>query len=234
MAEPENIVAWLNDFFLTGQQLKGKKILVTAGPTYEALDPVRFIGNHSSGKMGVAIAAEMRNRGANVKLVLGPSGVAVPENIEVVRVKSANDMYEACIEHFENIDIAVMSAAVADYTPVTVAKQKIKKDDGSLIVELTKTKDILKALGEIKNKQLLVGFALETTNEKENAEKKLQSKNADIIVLNSLNDAGAGFGYDTNKITIFDKWGGEYHFDTKPKSEVAKDIVNTIIKLLHA
>ena len=235
MAEPETIVAWLDNFFSDKLQLKGKKVLVTAGPTYEAIDPVRFIGNHSSGKMGVAIAEEMKNSGADVVLVLGPSVIKVPEGIEVIKVKSANEMYEACINRFNAIDIAVMSAAVADYTPVTLSKEKIKKTDNVFNVELTKTKDILKSLGERKtNKQLLVGFALETNNEKEYALKKLQTKNADMIVLNSLNDSGAGFGYDTNKITIFDKQGNEYPFDIKSKNEVAKDIVNTIIKLLHA
>ena len=235
MAEPENIVNWLEIFFSNKLELNGKKVLITAGPTYEAIDPVRFIGNHSSGKMGVAIAEEMKNRGANVTLVLGPSNINVSENIEVIKVKSANEMYDACINHFEKTDIAVMSAAVADYTPVSTASQKIKKNENTFNIELTKTKDILKSLGEKKkNKQLLVGFALETSNEKEYALKKLQTKNADMIVLNSLNDAGAGFGYDTNRITIFDKHNNEYKFDTKSKKEVAKDIVNTIIKLLHA
>jgi phosphopantothenoylcysteine decarboxylase / phosphopantothenate---cysteine ligase len=235
MAEPEVIVNWLENFFSHKMELTGKKILVTAGPTYEAIDPVRFIGNHSSGKMGIAIAEELQNRGAAVTLVLGPSNIAVAENIEVVKVKSANEMYQACVSRFAKTDIAVMSAAVADYTPVTVANEKIKKNEGSFNIELTKTKDILKSLGEIKtSKQLLVGFALETNNEKEYALKKLHTKNADMIVLNSLNDAGAGFGHDTNKITIFDKAGKEYQFETKTKKEVAKDIVNTIIKLLHA
>jgi phosphopantothenoylcysteine decarboxylase / phosphopantothenate---cysteine ligase len=235
MAEPESIIKWLENFFNNKLELKGKKVLVTAGPTYEALDPVRFIGNHSSGKMGVAIAEEMKSRGAEVTLVLGPSNIAVAPNIEVIKVKSANEMYEACISRFASTDIAVMSAAVADYTPVSIASKKIKKNDSVFNIELTKTKDILKSLGEIKkDKQLLVGFALETNNEKEYALKKLQTKNADMIVLNSLNDAGAGFGHDTNKITIFDKTGSEYNFDTKPKKEVAKDIVNTIIKLLYA
>ena len=235
MAEPENIVQWLNIFFENKLQLKGKKVLVTAGPTYEAIDPVRFIGNHSSGKMGIAIAEEMKSRGAEVTLVLGPSDIAVPQNIEVIKVKSADEMYQACITRFDTMDIAVMSAAVADYTPVNIATEKIKKNDSSFNIELTKTKDILKSLGEKKNdQQLLIGFALETTNEKEYALKKLQTKNADMIVLNSLNDSGAGFGHDTNKITIFDKQGNEYQFDTKPKREVAKDIVNTIIQLLHA
>ncbi|MBS1510499.1 MAG: bifunctional phosphopantothenoylcysteine decarboxylase/phosphopantothenate--cysteine ligase CoaBC [Bacteroidetes bacterium] len=235
MAEPESIVQYLEHFFAAKQELKGKKALVTAGPTYEALDPVRFIGNHSSGKMGIAIAAELASRGAEVTLVLGPSSVSVPEAINVIRVKSANDMYEACINTFNGADIAVMSAAVADYTPVTIAAEKIKKNDGAFTIELTKTKDILKSLGEIKKPgQLLAGFALETNNERAYALNKLTSKNADLIVLNSLNDTGAGFGHDTNKITIFDKLGNEYTFETKTKKEVAKDIVNTIIKLFHA
>ncbi|MFM2326903.1 MAG: bifunctional phosphopantothenoylcysteine decarboxylase/phosphopantothenate--cysteine ligase CoaBC, partial [Bacteroidota bacterium] len=206
-----------------------------AGPTYESIDPVRFIGNHSSGKMGIAIAKEMKNRGAEVTLVLGPSNIEIPVNIEVIKVKSANEMYEACIDRFDNTDIAIMSAAVADYTPVKMAAEKIKKTEDTFNIELTKTKDILKSLGEKKkHNQVLVGFALETNNEKENALKKIKQKNADIIILNSLNDAGAGFGYDTNKITIFDKNGQEYFFDTKPKNEVAKDIVNTIIQYTHA
>ena len=231
MAEPETILQWLNNFFLTSQQLKGKKALVTAGPTYEAIDPVRFIGNHSSGKMGVAIAKELANRGAVVTLVLGPSSLMPPANIKTVRVRSAKDMLDACIAEFATTDITVMSAAVADYTPVTVADEKIKKQADVFSVELTKTKDILKQLGEIKNdNQLLVGFALETNNEKAYAIKKLEEKNADMIVLNSLNDTGAGFGYDTNKITIFDRTGKEYPFDTKTKQEVAVDIVNTIIQ----
>jgi phosphopantothenoylcysteine decarboxylase/phosphopantothenate--cysteine ligase len=235
MAEPEYIVNWVEHFFSNKMELKGKKVLVSAGPTYEAIDPVRFIGNHSSGKMGIAIATEMQNRGAAVTLVLGPSGIAVPTNIDVIKVRSANEMYDACLKSFEHADIAVMSAAVADYTPVHTATEKIKKNDSSFSVELIKTKDILKSLGEKKkNGQFVAGFALETNNEKEYALKKLQSKNADMIVLNSLNDTGAGFGYDTNKITIFDRQGNEYNFDMKSKKEVAKDIVNTIIKLLHA
>ena len=235
MAEPETIVNWLQTYFSNKLELAGKKILVTAGPTYESIDPVRFIGNHSSGKMGIAIAKEMKNRGAEVTLVLGPSNIEIPVNIEVIKVKSANEMYEACIDRFDNTDIAIMSAAVADYTPVKMAAEKIKKTEDTFNIELTKTKDILKSLGEKKkHNQVLVGFALETNNEKENALKKIKQKNADIIILNSLNDAGAGFGYDTNKITIFDKNGQEYFFDTKPKNEVAKDIVNTIIQYTHA
>jgi phosphopantothenoylcysteine decarboxylase/phosphopantothenate--cysteine ligase len=235
MAEPESIVSWLNNFFLQQNELKGKRVLVTAGPTYEAIDPVRFIGNHSSGKMGVAIAEEMKRRGAAVILVLGPSAVKVDSDITVVNVKSAQEMFDACVTAFPGVDIAVMSAAVADYTPVNKATEKIKKEEETFTIELTKTKDILKSLGERKrNDQLLAGFALETSNEKEYALKKLKNKNADLIVLNSLNDMGAGFGHDTNKITIFDKQGKEYLFDIKTKKEVAKDIVNTIINLLHA
>ncbi len=232
MAEPESIVETLTGFFLNNKELKGKKILVTAGPTYEAIDPVRFIGNHSSGKMGVAIAQELKRRGASVTLVSGPSQVDTTGLDKVVKVISAAEMYNACDAIFPETDIAVMNAAVADYTPVVVADQKIKKSENSFAVELQKTKDILKHLGDIKKEgQFLVGFALETTNEKEYALKKLESKNADMIVLNSLNDKGAGFGYDTNKITIFDKARHSYDFDMKTKKETAVDIVNTIIKL---
>ncbi|MEP7256516.1 MAG: bifunctional phosphopantothenoylcysteine decarboxylase/phosphopantothenate--cysteine ligase CoaBC [Ferruginibacter sp.] len=235
MAEPESILQWLNSFFLSESELKGKKVLITAGPTYEPIDPVRFIGNHSSGKMGVAIAEEMYKRGAEVTLVLGPSDIQVNGGINVIAIKSADEMFNACEKIFPATDIAVMSAAVADYTPVSTAKEKIKKTENDFSVQLIKTKDILKYLGGQKTKdQLLVGFALETNNEKENALKKLHSKNADMIVLNSLNNAGAGFGHDTNKITIFDKTGKEYPFETKSKKEVAIDIVNTIIQLLHA
>ena len=234
MAEPESILGWLNGFFLKESELTGKKVLITAGPTYEPIDPVRFIGNHSSGKMGIAIAEEMKLRGADVTLVLGPSDIAVNGGIKVLHVKSAEEMYAACEKTFPSSDIAIMSAAVADYTPVQTAKEKIKKTENDFSVQLTKTKDILKHLGTQKtNGQILVGFALETNNEKENAVKKLQTKNADMIVLNSLQDAGAGFGYDTNKITIFDRAGKEYPFDIKSKKEVAIDIVNTISQLIH-
>ena len=234
MAEPETIMAWLEQFFFNQSELKGKKILITAGPTYESIDPVRFIGNHSSGKMGVAIAEEMNRRGAKVTLILGPTGINVNPGIDIIKVRSANEMFIACNKIFETIDIAVMSAAVADYTPVNLAKEKIKKSGATFSLELTKTKDILKSLGEQKRgNQFLVGFALETSNEKENAKQKLEAKNADMIVLNSLRDEGAGFGHDTNKITIFDKQGKEYSFTTKSKKEVAVDIVNTIIKLLY-
>ncbi len=233
MAEPEMIFEWLVAFFSSKEDLKGKKVLVTAGPTYERIDPVRFIGNHSSGKMGVALAKEFIKRGAEVFLVLGPSSLQISVNTHLRRVHSAEEMFGECVALFPDMDIAVMSAAVADYTPVTVADEKIKKGDGGFTIELKKTKDILKHLGSIKrDSQLLVGFALETNNEMSYAQKKLQEKNADIIVLNSLKDEGAGFGLDTNKITIFEKSGKIYPFDTKSKRDVAVDIVNTIVSLI--
>ena len=236
MAEPEQIMQFLTNSFFLSRPLAGKKALVTAGPTYEAIDPVRFIGNHSSGKMGIAIAKELYKRGADVSLILGPVATNFSANgIKLVRVTSANDMYNACHQIFEETDMAIMSAAVADYMPVTKAEQKIKKKDENLNLKLTKTKDILKSLGEKKKAgQILVGFALETVNEKKYALEKLEKKNADMIVLNSLNDTGAGFGHDTNKITIFQKDGNEIHFDTKSKEEVAKDIVDIIINSYYA
>lgn len=235
MAEPEAIMQYLQDHIFSKKDLAGKKALVTAGPTYEPIDPVRFIGNHSSGKMGLAIAEELANRGAEVHLVLGPSAVKTTmPGIYVHKVQTAGQMYDACLAEFPTADIAVMSAAVADYTPVETAPEKIKKTSGSLVIELTKTKDILKSLGQVKkNGQLLVGFALETANERQYALDKLASKNADLIVLNSLNDEGAGFGYDTNKVTIFEKGGNEYTYDRKPKQQVAKDIVDRIVNLLY-
>lgn len=236
MAEPENIIQFLQQKFFTAGKLAGKKVLVTAGPTYEAIDPVRFIGNRSSGKMGVAIAEELAARGASVHLVLGPAHVEeLSPGIIVHHVQTASQMYEACIAVFADTDVAVMAAAVADYTPVHTEEQKIKKTSEAFSLELTRTKDILKSLGQQKRDgQLLVGFALETTNEKEYALQKLKTKNADMIVLNSLNDDGAGFGYDTNKITIFDKSGEQVSYERKPKTEVAKDIVDRIVNLLYA
>ena len=236
MAEPEQIMQFLTNSFFLSRPLAGKKALVTAGPTYDAIDPVRFIGNHSSGKMGIAIAKELYKRGADVSLILGPVATNFSANgIKLVRVTSANDMYNACHQIFEETDMAIMSAAVADYMPVTKAEHKIKKKDENLNLKLTKTKDILKSLGEKKKAgQILVGFALETVNEKKYALEKLEKKNADMIVLNSLNDTGAGFGHDTNKITIFQKDGNEIHFDTKSKEEVAKDIVDIIINSYYA
>ncbi|MEO5889753.1 MAG: bifunctional phosphopantothenoylcysteine decarboxylase/phosphopantothenate--cysteine ligase CoaBC [Ferruginibacter sp.] len=232
MAEPESIIDWLDNFFLADQPLKGKHAMVTAGPTYEQIDPVRFIGNNSSGKMGIAIANELKNRGAEVTLIIGPTSLDIPALPDVIRVKTAAQMFDACISVFDKMDIAVMSAAVADYTPTDVQPEKIKKTGDSLSIALKKTKDILKHLGQLKKSgQLLVGFALETNNEAEYAKRKLAEKNADMIVLNSMKDAGAGFGYDTNKITIFDKAGNTHYFETKSKAAVAKDIVNTIIQL---
>lgn len=235
MAEPETILNWLERYFSERAELRGKYVLVTAGPTYEMIDPVRFIGNQSSGKMGVAIAEEMYNRGAKVTLVLGPSGIDPIGGVETIRVKSSEEMFEACISNFDRTDIAVLSAAVADFTPVAIAREKIKKSSDEMNLQLKKTKDILQHLGATKkNGQVLVGFALETENEKANALKKLETKNADLIVLNSLRDEGVGFSLDTNKITIFGKGGSEYHFETKSKKAVAVDIVNTIIQYMHA
>jgi phosphopantothenoylcysteine decarboxylase/phosphopantothenate--cysteine ligase len=234
MAEPEEIITLLSRFFEAKKSLAGKKILVSAGPTHEALDPVRFLGNASTGKMGIAIAGELQARGAEVDLVLGPTTEKVNAGIKVTRVNSAQEMYEACLEKFASSDWAIMSAAVADYTPSSRADKKIKKDGEVLHLELVKTPDILKTLGEMKQvHQCLVGFALETDNERENAIKKMHAKNADLIVLNSLNDAGAGFGHDTNKISIFDRSGGEINFEMKSKTAVAADIVNTIINFTH-
>jgi phosphopantothenoylcysteine decarboxylase/phosphopantothenate--cysteine ligase len=235
MAEPEELVDWLNNSFNNELPLKGRKAMVTAGPTYEQIDPVRFIGNHSSGKMGIAIANELSKAGAQVTLIVGPTSTEVPKGVNVVRVQSAEEMYNACIADFNTMDIIVMSAAVADYTPAKPAKEKIKKEGEYLSVELTKTKDILKYLGTIKtDSQVLIGFALETNNEEEYAQRKLKEKNADMIVLNSLNDKGAGFGLDTNKITIYYKDGTIKNFDIKSKTQVAKDIVYNIIKLKYA
>jgi phosphopantothenoylcysteine decarboxylase / phosphopantothenate---cysteine ligase len=229
MAEPEFIHDFIGDFLNAKQELSGKKVLITAGPTYEQLDPVRFIGNNSTGKMGIALAKVCKSKGADVTLVLGPSAEQVPSNINLISVKSAAQMLDACLLHFDKTNIAIMSAAVADYTPIDVASQKIKKSDDEFSINLKKTEDILKTLGTKKrNNQILVGFALETENEKENALKKLKNKNADFIILNSMNDAGAGFGHSTNKITIFDKHGNEFLFDTKSKDEVALDIINKI------
>ena len=232
MTEPIAMVEWLSQYFAAGQLLKGKKVLVTAGPTYESIDPVRFIGNHSSGKMGLAIAEAFISHGAAVTLIMGPSSLVVPASISTIRVQTAADMFEACKAVFPTVDIAVMSAAVADYTPIVTQPEKIKKANADISITFTKTRDILKYLGETKRSdQLLVGFALETSDEENSAKKKLIEKNADLIVLNSLQDAGAGFGYDTNKITIFDKSGNTYYFDTKSKKAVAEDIVNRIIQL---
>ena len=233
MVEPEEIVMFLEEYFGKSAQLKGKKALVTAGPTYEAIDPVRFIGNHSSGKMGYAVAEELSGRGAEVTLVSGPVNFGIRGNgLKVVNVITADEMYQACLE-IKNYDIAVMAAAVADYTPSIVSDSKIKKTSNELVVSLKRTKDILASLGKTKlNGQVLVGFALETDNEEENAVKKLKEKNADLIVLNSLNDEGAGFGHDTNKATFYFKDGGQKQVELKSKKALAKDIVDSITEIL--
>ena len=235
MAEPEDIVSFMEKDVLSKLPLKGKKVLVTAGPTYEAIDPVRFIGNHSSGKMGFAIANTAANLGAEVYLISGPSHQQIKHSlIQRIDVVSAEDMYIEAHKHFEEVDIAILSAAVADYKPKNIADQKIKKKDASLTIELAPTKDILASLGAIKKHQFLVGFALETNNELENAKSKIKRKNLDAIVLNSLRDKGAGFATNTNKITIIDKDFNQKPFDLKSKDEVAKDIINEIILKLHA
>ncbi|HYC41119.1 MAG TPA: bifunctional phosphopantothenoylcysteine decarboxylase/phosphopantothenate--cysteine ligase CoaBC [Chitinophagaceae bacterium] len=236
MAEPEEILAYIEQNFFLTRPLEGKKALVTAGPTFEPIDPVRFIGNHSSGKMGIAIAKELQARGAEVQLILGPvsSGVSV-NGMPVTRVNTAEEMLKACENVFSNADITVMAAAVADYAVENPGKQKVKKEENRRLLQLVRTKDILHRLGsKKKNKQVLVGFALETDDERTNALKKLREKNADLIVLNSLADEGAGFGVDTNRITIFGSDGEELRFETKPKAEVARDIVNVIIRKYYA
>lgn len=233
LAEPDEIVAFLAAEIKKGLPLLGKKAMVTAGPTYEAIDPVRFIGNHSSGKMGFALANELSNLGANVTLIAGPTAEQANAALNRIDVVSAADMLDACMAHFADSDITVMSAAVADYTPVDVATQKIKKKDEGFSISLKKTTDILAQLGKLKRQsQILVGFALETNQEEAYAKEKLEKKNLDFIVLNSLNDKGAGFKTTTNKITIFHKNSEKTSFETKSKTEVAKDICAEIIKLL--
>jgi phosphopantothenoylcysteine decarboxylase/phosphopantothenate--cysteine ligase len=233
MAEPEEITAFLADKISASLPLLGTKIMVTAGPTYEAIDPVRFIGNHSSGKMGFAIADQFASLGADVILITGPTAQKSNYPLKRIDVVSAADMLEACKAEFATSTITVMSAAVADYTPVQRADQKIKKDSNEFSLELKKTVDILATLGQLKTpEQLLVGFALETQNEEEYAKSKLIKKNLDLIVLNSLNDEGAGFKMDTNKITIFNKAAEKKVFDMKSKTEVAIDICNEILKLV--
>jgi phosphopantothenoylcysteine decarboxylase/phosphopantothenate--cysteine ligase len=233
MAEPENIIHFVSQYFEDILPLSGKKVLVNAGPTYEAIDPVRFIGNRSSGKMGVAIADEFAKLGADVTLVLGPSHEVPNEKlVTIVKVESAEEMYKACELVFENVDIAVLAAAVADYKPKSIADSKIKKKDSELFLELTKTTDILETLGKQKKHQLLVGFALETDNVLEYAKAKIAKKNLDFIVANSAIEKGAGFGVDTNKVTIIDKHNKMYNFELKSKQAVAKDIVTFAINYL--
>ncbi|MFD0766103.1 bifunctional phosphopantothenoylcysteine decarboxylase/phosphopantothenate--cysteine ligase CoaBC [Mucilaginibacter lutimaris] len=234
MAEPEEIVAFLTGDIKSKLPLFGKQVLVTAGPTYEAIDPVRFIGNHSSGKMGFALADELASLGADVTLVAGPTAqVCKYQSIKRINVTSAENMLQECLSYFPAADACVMCAAVADYTPVVVADQKIKKHDEGLNIELKKTTDILKTLGNQKRDgQVLVGFALETENEEEYAIAKLQKKNLDLIVLNSLNDAGAGFKNDTNKVTLIDRQLQKTTYALKDKAEVAHDICIKLTQLL--
>jgi phosphopantothenoylcysteine decarboxylase/phosphopantothenate--cysteine ligase len=235
MAEPENIIAFLEADLSSKLPLKGKKILITAGPTYEAIDPVRFIGNHSSGKMGYDIAEAAVNLGAEVILVSGPNSITVKNNlIQLIKVVSAEEMYDKCLEHYEAMDVVIAAAAVADYKPKFVANQKIKKTEESFSIELEKTKDILAALGKAKKNQFLIGFALETENEIENAKLKIQKKNLDLIVLNSLQDVGAGFGKPTNKVTFMDKNFHIEPMELKLKEAVAVDILNKVINHYHA
>lgn len=228
MAEPDVLIQHIEYHFVKKIDLKDKKILITAGPTYEAIDPVRFIGNHSSGKMGYAIANEAKARGAEVILISGPSAEKLKyDDIKLIKVTSAKEMYSAVFQYFDEVDVAIASAAVADYTPKIVAKEKIKKHEEEFVIELVKNPDILKTMGERKNKQFLVGFALETNNEEENAQQKLEKKNLDMIVLNSLKDKGAGFKNDTNKIKILTS-EEKKNFELKSKTEVAKDILDFI------
>ncbi len=234
MAEPDKIFTIVNDFFYKENDFEGKKILVTAGPTYEHIDPVRFIGNYSSGKMGFAIAKEFAKRGAKVFLITGPVKLDTPHHaIERINITSAKEMWNYCKKLFPDIDIAVLSAAVADYTPVTNYDTKIKKNSDRFVLELEKNPDIAQNLGQMKkNNQITVGFALETDNEFKNAVEKLKKKNLDFIVLNSLKDKGAGFNTDTNKVKFIHKDGTIKDFNLKMKTEVARDIVNEIKKLI--
>lgn len=235
MEEPENILQIIQSFFKKKSQFSNKKILVTAGPTYEAIDPVRFIGNYSSGLMGFEIAREAAERGAQVTLISGPTHLrCTTQGIKRIDVVSAGEMSEACNQIFGETDITIMAAAVADFTPVEVSETKIKKETSLNSIQLKPTADILSGLGKRKkDSQLLVGFALETNSELENARKKLENKNLDLIVLNSLNDEGAGFGVSTNKITILDKSGGQTSYPLKPKNEVASDIMDRLTGLLE-
>jgi len=234
MAEPETITETLNQYFATANSLLNKKIMITAGPTYEKIDPVRFIGNYSSGKMGFALAEECAHRGADVTLVCGPVGLQTNHpSIRRINVESAEEMYQAVTNLFSDQDVAILAAAVADFTPETKAAQKLKRENNQLILQLKPTHDIAAALGERKKEhQILVGFALETENEIENAQAKLKRKKLDMIVLNSLQNAQAGFGYDTNQVTIIEKNGSIIEYPLKDKHHVARDIMNAIERLM--
>lgn len=229
MAEPETIVQYLESYFQAGLPWSGKQILITAGPTYEPIDPVRFVGNHSSGKMGFELARAAADRGAEVVLVSGPTHETLSHPaVKIIRVTTAREMLEACLENFENIDVFIGAAAVADYRPKEIADQKIKKDRAEISLQLEKNPDIIKLLAIKKSKQFIVGFALETERETEYALEKLKNKGLDAIVLNSLREAGAGFGSNTNKITFMDKNSDIKSFELKTKAEVALDILDEI------
>lgn len=230
MAEPEHIVAFLHSYFAERAPLRGKKVLITAGPTYEPIDPVRFIGNRSSGKMGYALAEACAKLGAEVTLVSGPTHITPPRGVQCINVGSAQEMYEATTMRFADCDIAILAAAVADYRPKDVATSKIKKANAAMQIELEPTPDILKTVGGMKTRQILVGFALETDDAMANARKKLEAKHCDLIVLNSLRDEGAGFGHDTNKVSLITHNKTE-DIALKPKAEVARDILDYIIDL---
>ncbi|MEQ8629430.1 bifunctional phosphopantothenoylcysteine decarboxylase/phosphopantothenate--cysteine ligase CoaBC [Ekhidna sp.] len=231
MAEPEELLEIVKKKLANSEALKGKKVLITSGPTFESIDPVRFIGNHSSGKMGTALANAFKNAGANITMISGPADF-FPQHGEVIKVQSANEMLKEAEQHHADADIVVFAAAVADYRPKEPAKEKIKKSEDNLHIELVKNPDIASTLGAKKKTQYHVGFALETNNESVNAREKLKKKNFDLIVLNSLNDQGAGFQQDTNKVTFFDKDNNEQKFELKSKAEVAEDIVKYVIKHL--
>ena len=235
MEEPEEIFDAVDEFLTADHTLEGKRVMITAGPTYEPIDPVRFIGNHSSGLMGFCLAEAAARKGAVVSLVTGPSNcTARHRNIQRYDVKTAEEMYQQCMQLVDDQDIIIMSAAVADFTPTTVAPEKIKKEMSQLSIDLVKTKDILASVGKIKrDNQLLIGFALETENEVENAKKKLHNKNADLIVLNSLRTAGAGFRTATNQVTIFGKDGREFASELKSKQEIAQEILQTALKYIQ-
>ena len=234
MAEPETIMQVLDAFFNKEKPLSGKRVLITAGPTQESIDPVRYISNHSTGKMGYAIAGAFAKAGAEVTLVSGPTALPLPDpSVQRIDVRSARQMFEATQAAFADADVLVLSAAVADYTPAHPADRKIKKKEDHFSLGLTKTTDIAATLGAQKRSgQWLMGFALETDNERENAVKKLHDKNLDWIVLNSLRDAGAGFGHDTNKITVIDRAGETHEFALKPKTDIAQDLVDLVTKTI--
>lgn len=236
MAEPEHIVSFLENHLASGLPLSGKQVLITAGPTHEAIDPVRFLGNRSTGTMGFKLAERAAELGAQVILISGPTSLeVVNKGIELIRVTKAEEMYQEVHKHYPKVAIAISAAAVADYRPKTVSNQKIKKKEGDdMILELERTKDILLSLGEAKKEQYLVGFALETDDEMDNAKAKLNKKSLDAIVLNSLNDKGAGFGTNTNKVTFLDKNFTSKSFEVKTKAEVAWDIWEEIISRIHA